>query len=148
LGFKQPINQSTNQPINQSKMTTIYQRIHLLPQYVQDTIWSFNVEDHPKSTRNISDEFYRNQHLYCMKCMNDIYIKDLVDKNYLSSFSAEYFFKRNGHCDSYGLICENDCQGNYRRRLWDRFDDIKYHRMNYYAYWYRRMDIDNQDQDY
>jgi hypothetical protein len=134
-------------------MTTIYQRIGDLPQYVQDVIWSYNIEGHRDLMQQLFKEFNGNQEAHCMRCHNRFHIKNLIDKNQMDSFSAEYFFKYYGLSYHYGLICcDNNCEGRVNS---DRFDAIVSDRRRYYIRRAKRLgikfdkyDVDDDDNYY
>ncbi len=130
-------------------MTTIYQRINLLPQCVQDTIWSFNVEGHRDLMQNVIQELNENQHACCMRCMKEFCIKDLIDIGQMQSFSAEYFFKKYEICYNYGLIC---CSENCKikcitSRYMSRFLDTAAYRRSYYRRRAYRLELEFDDDD-
>lgn len=126
----------------------IMERIKLLPQYVQDIIWSFNVEGHHSSMKTILNELNENQSAYCMRCLKQVSIKGLVDIDQMNSFSAEYFFKTKEICYDYGLICCSDtCKGHVTVT---RFENIWHHRKYYYRerdYRLNRLNFDDVHDD-
>jgi hypothetical protein len=127
----------------------IMERIKRLPQYVQDIIWSFNVEGHRGSMKKVLSELNENQSAYCMRCMKAFYIKDLIDIDQMQSFSAEYFFKKYEICYNYGLIC---CSESCKRqcitsRYTSRFLDTAAYRRSYYRRRAYRLELEFDDDD-
>jgi len=126
-------------------MSSIFDKINQLPQHVEDLIWSFNVECHQERMKNVLQELNEKQSCYCMRCHDHFYIKDLIDKNQMASFSAEYFFKTYDMCYSYGVICcKPDCVGRTNTK---RFDEISYERHNYYSRRARRLGLYKENMD-
>jgi len=133
-------------------MTTIlYTKIRLLPQCVQDTIWSFNVEGHIEKTKILLEEFNSDCTLSCAGCLKKVHIKDCFcgfSRGY--SFSAEYYFylitKREPYrYNHYGIECgDSDCNGMRTKR----YNCINYDRKDYYRNWRYRLDIyDKNDEE-
>ena len=124
-------------------MASLTDKIKQLPQHIEDIIWSFNVECHQECMKNVLKEFNENQSCYCMRCNDHFYIKDLIDKNKMASFSAEYFFKTYDICYSYGVICcKPDCIGRLNLK---RFTEISHERHNYYSRRTRRLGLNQEN---
>lgn len=110
--------------------TTIYERIKLLPQTIQDSIWSYNVEGHRELMRTVFNEFSKKRTYECCGCGKNIDMADYFEED----FSAEYFFALQyyTYCyppyPSFGLVCcYNYCKTS-------RYQSFSQNRREYFEY--------------